>query len=125
MLRGSLYYIVELYLTMQLLVYVLSFNLKIPALTEIILIEFKNLIEFNALNIETIVLMFNPEFSLTQWLRGAEQPIVNEDQKVSVMADINVYLSIAVLIFLILEMILLASLILSRSLRAKIKSLIT
>ena len=98
---------------MQLLVYVLCFNLKLPALTEIILIEFKNLIEFRALNIEAVVQMFEPGFSLAQWLRGTKQAIINDDQKVSIMAELNVYLAVAALIMFILVIIMMSSLVVS------------
>ena len=66
--------------------------------------------------------MFEPEFSLAQWLRGTKQAIINEDQNVSVIAELNVYLAAAALIILILAITMMTSLVVSQTLRAKIQS---
>ena len=55
LLKGSLKLIIDLFLAIQMAVYVLLFNLRLPALAEMVLLEFKNLIEFRMLNIEAVV----------------------------------------------------------------------
>ena len=39
--------------------------------------------------------MFNPDFNLQMWLSGVKKNYVNEDQKVSVIHDLFIYVFIA------------------------------
>jgi hypothetical protein len=47
--------IIDLFLAMQLMVYIVEYNLQLPAIVEMLMEEFKNLIEFEAINPETII----------------------------------------------------------------------
>ena len=79
LLKGSLKLILDLFLTVQLLVYVILFNLRLPALSLMILEEIRSLIEFQALNITKLVQLFDPDFDLKQWLVGVKVVVVNQD----------------------------------------------
>ena len=73
MLKGSIKTILDLFMTLQLLVYVTIFNLRIPALAVMVLTEIKKLIEFEALNIVNFIKMINPEFSIEEWISGVKE----------------------------------------------------
>ena len=61
MLKGSIKTIIELFLAIQLMVYIQMFNIQLPGVPEIILKEFKKLIEFQAINPEKLMQTFVDE----------------------------------------------------------------
>ena len=99
-LKGSLKLIIDLFLAIQMAVYVLLFNLKLPALAEMILQELKNLIEFRILNIEGVVRLWDEDFSLGKWMNGVKQKLVNEHQEQSFFAELIVYITLATVLAL-------------------------
>ena len=62
--------------------------------------EFKQLIEFQALNPQKIIQMFDPEFSFKNWMAGVKVRIMSKDQEVSVANDLIVFIFIAVVLLM-------------------------
>lgn len=58
LLKGSVKTLIDLFMAIQTLVYVTIFNLEMSATTEMILDEFKKLIEFQMLNPQGFVRYF-------------------------------------------------------------------
>lgn len=69
--------------------------MKLPALAEMVLLEFKNLIEFRTLNVEGFVQLWDKDFKLGKWLNGIKTDLINEDQEKNFLAEIIVYITVA------------------------------
>lgn len=80
LLKGSVKQILSFYLTLQQLVYIIFFNISIAAPVEMLLLEFKKLIEFRSLNVDSFVQMWQPKFKVADWITGVRERIVSEDQ---------------------------------------------
>ena len=99
-LKQSVDTIIDMLLAMQVLVYIMEFNLNMPALVEMLLNQFKSLIQFDAINPESFAKMvLGNDFTFYRFITGSTQTIVDEDQKVSMMSDLMVYI-FSVIVFL-------------------------
>ena len=78
LLKGIVKLIMELFLGIQLIVYITLFEIQIPSIAELVLLEFKKLLEFEAANPESMIKLFNPDFDLKNWLSGVKK-YINED----------------------------------------------
>jgi hypothetical protein len=85
-----------------MMVYIIMFNLTLPALVEMVLFEFKKLIEFNLLNPEGIVKLFYEFFSMARWINGISEKVINEDQEVSFFAALIVYITLSVVFLIVM-----------------------
>ena len=59
----------------------------VPTLFEMVLLQIKGLIEFDLLNIEKLIQLIKPEFSLSSWSRGIETEKADKDQDVSMFGE--------------------------------------
>ena len=90
----------EFFLVLQLLVYILLFNLQLPAISDIILGEFRKLIEFDLLNPEKFIQNFiDPEFTINSVVTGVKQAIESEDQEKTVLKDLLIIFFIIAAVF--------------------------
>ena len=72
-LKGTVKIILDFFMIMQLMVYIQLYNLNLPAFAELILDEFKKLIEFDSLNPESFVQKFiNADFSVASFISGVK-----------------------------------------------------
>ena len=93
--------ILDLFQAMQMMVYVMLFNLQISAVTEMILEEFKKLVEFQLLNPEKLLQqVYDPEFTIKGWIFATKEQIISKDQMVSMLDELIVYIFIVALFLL-------------------------
>ena len=78
--------------------YVIYFNIKIAAPVEMFLLEFQKLIEFQNLNMDSIIQIWYPEFSLNDWVQGYKERIVSEEQGMSILKQLQVFV-LAVIVY--------------------------
>mgnify|MGYP000886203549 CR=1 FL=1 len=78
-MKGSLDNIMGLFLSLQIICYTMRYKVKLPSITEMVLIEFQKIIEFDILNPEGFAKYIDPEFDLKAWLTGVKKNIVNTD----------------------------------------------
>ena len=70
--------------------------MNLPAFSEIILGEFKKLIEFDSLNPESFVKKFiNADFTVTSFISGVKSQIISEDQSKTVLNQLLVVFFVA------------------------------
>ena len=56
-----------------MLVYIQLYNIKLPAVSEMIMIEFQKLIEFHALNPEKLIqMLIDEDFTFAKWIKGIQ-----------------------------------------------------
>ena len=85
----------SLYYSLQIACYLQIYNIDIPANAVIFVTEFTKLIEFQFLNPQGFVRLFQPEFVLKDWIAGQKSTysvVVNKDQKASVFDDMLVFM---------------------------------
>ena len=68
MFDGVLYEFWTLFYTLQLLCYITFYNVAMPAIAELFIQNLTKIIEFDFINIETIVKKFKPDFDLNKML---------------------------------------------------------
>ena len=78
--------------------YVIHFNIKIAAPVEMFLLEMQKLIEFQNLNLDSIIQIWYPEFSLDDWVQGYKERIVSEEQGMSILKQLQVFV-LAVIVY--------------------------
>lgn len=70
LLKQSVEQILTFYVTLQFMTYVIYFNIRLAAPVEMFLLEFQKLIEFQNMNIDSIVQIWIPDFMVTDWVQG-------------------------------------------------------
>ena len=122
LLNGSIYLVTELFLAMQMVVYVYLFNIKMPAIAQIVMSQFKQLIEFHILNPEKLhQKLTDPDFRLAKAIRGIEGEYESQDQQWSVFQEIFVFFFLAMLCLGVILVLILVSLKVSKNTRAEIR----
>jgi hypothetical protein len=104
-LKGSLKLLWGLFFTLQMICYITYYVLKIPGNAEIYVEQFTKLIEFDILNPESIVKIFDPSFNLQEWVAGTKATVLNKDHEQSIFKDLTLY--IFAIVFAVLTLILL------------------
>lgn len=84
-LNYSIEHILSFLYTLQYLSYIVNFNLQLPGFVDIFLQEIIKLIEFQSLNVDSLVGIWDPEFKLVDWIRGYRERIVSEQQNISIV----------------------------------------
>lgn len=65
----------------------------------------QKMIEFKNLNVNTVVQIWEPEFEVTDWIRGYRERLVNEEQRVSIVEKMQiVILVVCIFIALLIAM---------------------
>jgi len=97
-----------MYFTLQVICYLKIYDIPIPGNADIYVVEFTKLIEFDVLNPDGIIRMFNddPNFKLLDWVQGKSS--FNSDGSASIMDELRLYIMGAAvgLVFLVGMMIL-------------------
>ena len=62
------------------------------------LLEMQKLIEFQNLNMDSIIHIWYPEFSLNDWVQGYKERIVSEEQEMSILKQLQVFV-LAVIVY--------------------------
>ena len=104
-LKKSVEQILAFYVTLQLMTYVFYFNIRLASPVEIFLLEFQKLIEFQNLNIDSIIQIWYPDFSLADLIQGYKERIVSEDQGFSILNQLQlILLALALFILFLVAM---------------------
>ena len=93
-LKGSIDHIIGLFLALQILCYMMYYNISLPSITEMVLQEFKKIIEFEFLNPEGMVRLWKPDFKLNEWMTGVKADIINPEKSNSMMDSLIVYIGV-------------------------------
>ena len=94
-MKKSLEHILNFFIILQLMTYVIYFNIRISSPVEVFLLEMQKLVEFQNLNVNSFVKMWEPEFEVTDWIRGHRERLVNEDQRDSFAEKIQIGVIVA------------------------------
>ena len=89
--------------TLQVICYLSFYEVTLPSNSQIYRDQVTSLIEFDILNPEGLIRIFNPEFDLMKWIKGDKDlQIVDKDQANSVLNDMKVYLLVSTVMTLTL-----------------------
>ena len=100
-MKGNISKLLNLYLTLQLITYMIIYKLNIPVIAQIFIGEFKKLVEFHALKPDTIARYIDKDFDLRGFFTDAYTNIVSMDQSASPLTDLLLYL-VAAMFFVLL-----------------------
>jgi hypothetical protein len=93
----------NLFFTLQIMVYLTIYDIRIPANAEVYIAQARKIIEFEILNVEVLVQKFiDPSFSLKRLLLPSKEAIVSEDQEKSILNEMRMFIMIGILGLLIL-----------------------
>ena len=103
--KNSMSYWFPMYMSLQLICYLVIFNyLPIPANTSIFIQEFTKAIEFESLNPVGVVRFFNPDFELDRWIDGRDENevVTNPDQTATLFRDLRMIVILGISFFAVL-----------------------
>jgi len=107
-LNTSISQLFGLFFTLQVVCYLSFYRVTLPSNSQIYRDQVTSLIEFDVLNPEAIVRIFDPEFDVLKWIKGDEDlQIVDADMANSMLNDLKIYIfaSLAMTLSLIIMVI--------------------
>jgi len=107
-LKGLMKDLMGLFFTLQIICYLVVYDVPIPSNAEIFQQQLISLVEFEMLKPKGFLAAFWPEFDLMAWIAGQKERIVSQDQEASVLSDLEFFIFVVVmgLLFLLILLIL-------------------
>ena len=103
--------------------YLSTYDITIPSNADIYITQFTKLIEFDVLNPEGLIRIFDPGFKLKEFIVGKTRNQVSDDQEASIIYDLRIWIFAA--IGFLVGVIVLALGIAIKNCRGKVKELLS